>query len=195
MSEREGLTDVIDALRAEVPVRDAWREALLRDVAAEPPPRRGRTSWTVRPWTVRPWAAAAAALLCAGIGAVGGHRLGRDAGAPVAAPAAVPVVASDGLVRAARDDTGTVVRFVLVAPSARRVTLVGDFNRWDAGATPLRADAGGRVWVADVRLAPGRHAYGFVVDGDVIADPAAPRAGDDDFGVPSSVLLVARPSA
>jgi hypothetical protein len=32
--------------------------------------------------------------------------------------------------------------------------------------------------------------YAFVVDGDVTADPAAPRAADDDFGSTNSVVLV-----
>jgi hypothetical protein len=34
--------------------------------------------------------------------------------------------------------------------------------------------------------------YAFVVDGDVTADPDAPRAADDDFGSPNSVVLVGR---
>ncbi len=40
-------------------------------------------------------------------------------------------------------------------------------------------------------LAPGRYQYAFVVDGRrFVADPAAPRAVDDDFGQPSSVVTV-----
>ena len=31
----------------------------------------------------------------------------------------------------------------------------------------------------------------LLVDGRLVADPAAPRAADDDFGAPSSVALVA----
>jgi 1,4-alpha-glucan branching enzyme len=78
----------------------------------------------------------------------------------------------------------------LAAPGASRVSLVGDFNQWDASATPMRQLGDGRLWLVDVPLAPGRHVYAFVVDGDVTPDPAAPRAGEEDFGVPSSVVLV-----
>jgi 1,4-alpha-glucan branching enzyme len=82
------------------------------------------------------------------------------------------------------------VRFVFVAPYASRVALVGDFNKWNPNVMPMRRSADGRAWMIDVPLAPGRHVYSFVVDGDLAPDPAAPRAGDDDFGVPSSVVLV-----
>ncbi len=86
-----------------------------------------------------------------------------------------------------------VVQFVLVAPGARSVALVGDFNDWDSGATPLRAAGGGRrVWSVEVPLEPGRHRYAFVVDGEEwVADPAAPPAPGADFGEPSSVVTVA----
>ena len=83
----------------------------------------------------------------------------------------------------------TLVQFVLVARDAKAVTLVGDFNDWDAAATPLHA--GGGAWSVAVRLVPGRHRYAFVVDGvRWIADPAAPPAPDDDFGSPGSVVTV-----
>jgi 1,4-alpha-glucan branching enzyme len=70
------------------------------------------------------------------------------------------------------------------------VSLVGDFNQWDAHATPMRQLGDGRLWLVEVPLPPGRHVYAFVVDGDVTPDPAAPRAGEEDFGTPSSVVLV-----
>jgi len=82
------------------------------------------------------------------------------------------------------------VQFVLVAPSAKSVALVGDFNDWDAATTPLVRSAAG-VWSGTVTLAPGRHLYAFVVDGTRwVADPAAPQALGDDFGTPNSVITV-----
>jgi 1,4-alpha-glucan branching enzyme len=87
------------------------------------------------------------------------------------------------------------IRFVFVAPYASRVSLVGDFNRWNPAAMPMRRSADGRAWLLDVPLRPGRHVYSFIVDGDLAPDPAAPRAGDDDFGVPSSVVFVGGPKA
>jgi hypothetical protein len=86
---------------------------------------------------------------------------------------------------------GPTVEFSLSSASARQVTVVGDFNHWDVRATPLRRPAAGGRWHAAVPLAPGRHVYAFVVDGVTwVPDPAAPRAVDDDFGSPNSVLTV-----
>lgn len=158
-------------LRVDVPVARDWRAQVLREVARAPRPRRGM-SW-------RPLAAAAACVACIAIGVVAGRTIGRP-------ESAGPATA---------DSSARVVSFVLVAPGAARVSLVGDFNAWNAHATPMRTSDDGRTWLVKLPLAPGRHAYAFVVDGDVVADPAAPRTGGDDFGVPSSVVLVSRPSA
>jgi 1,4-alpha-glucan branching enzyme len=102
------------------------------------------------------------------------------------APAHLTSTASSGEER-------EVVRFELSAPSASRVALVGSFNEWNPVATPLERDAASGKWVVSLRLPPGRHVYAFVVDGDVTADPAAPRAADDDFGSTNSVVLVSSP--
>ena len=83
------------------------------------------------------------------------------------------------------------IQFVLVAPDAREVALVGSFNDWDTAKTHLVRGPGG-VWKAMVPLTAGRYTYSFVVDGARWqADPSAPRSVDDDFGAPSSVLTVA----
>ena len=71
--------------------------------------------------------------------------------------------------------------------------LVGSFNEWNPTATPLERDPTTGKWTVSVRLPPGRHVYAFVVDGDVTADPAAPRAADDDYGSTNSVVLVSSP--
>jgi predicted carbohydrate-binding protein with CBM48 len=82
------------------------------------------------------------------------------------------------------------VQFVVVAPGAGSVSLVGDFNDWDAAATPMHASRSGTLWSVTVPLAPGRHRYAFLVNGSRwLADPAAPRA-QDDFNTPSSVVTV-----
>lgn len=84
------------------------------------------------------------------------------------------------------------VTFVLVMREARRVSLVGDFNDWDAGRTRMRVGPGG-VWSVVVPLDPGRYNYAFIVDGEQwVADPAAPPATGEDFGRPSSVVMVER---
>ncbi|MGH2830168.1 MAG: isoamylase early set domain-containing protein [Actinomycetota bacterium] len=84
----------------------------------------------------------------------------------------------------------TVVQFVLVSAGASTVALVGDFNDWDAAATPMRSTTHDGLWSVAVPLPPGRHRYAFLVNGaSWFADPSAPRALDD-FGTPSSVVTV-----
>jgi hypothetical protein len=47
------------------------------------------------------------------------------------------------------------------------------------------------VWTVKLLLPNGRHRYAFVVDDSTwAADPAAPPAAGDDFGMPSSVVTV-----
>ncbi len=87
------------------------------------------------------------------------------------------------------------VQFVLVAPTASNVSVVGDFNDWDTTATPLRQSAPSGVWSVVVPLTRGRHLYAFVVDGERwMLDPSAPQAPEDDFGAPNSVVIVGAPS-
>lgn len=81
------------------------------------------------------------------------------------------------------------VHFEIEAPAARRVSLVGDFDGWNPGAMPLRKRGNG-AWVVDVHLPPGRHAFAFSVDGRLTIDPTAALSADDNFGVPSSVVVV-----
>ncbi len=82
------------------------------------------------------------------------------------------------------------VRFVLVAPEAREVSLAGTFNQWDAHATPLVRTGPTGVWTATLTLQAGQHQYAFVVDGARwVPDPGAP-AVDDGFGRRNSVLTL-----
>lgn len=84
------------------------------------------------------------------------------------------------------------LQFVLVAPHAASVALVGDFNDWDPKRSPMSSATHRGVWATVVPLAPGRYRYAFLVNGvEWRADPAAPAARDDEFGTPSSVITVA----
>lgn len=84
------------------------------------------------------------------------------------------------------------VEFVFRTAADSAVTLVGDFNDWDPRATPLHPAAAG-VWTVTVPLRPGRYRYTFIVDGTRWRrDPGAPRALEDDFGTPTSVITVAQ---
>jgi 1,4-alpha-glucan branching enzyme len=84
------------------------------------------------------------------------------------------------------------VQFVLVAPDARKVSVVGDFNGWDASHSLYQAQhRGGGVWSLTAPIAAGHHRYSFIVDDSVwVIDPSAPRVVDNDFGVANSALVV-----
>lgn len=84
------------------------------------------------------------------------------------------------------------VQFVLVAPDARKVAVVGDFNGWNAQHASYQAKPrGGGVWAVTAALPIGHHRYSFVVDDSLwVADPIAPRAIDSDFGVINSAIVV-----
>ncbi len=84
------------------------------------------------------------------------------------------------------------VQFVLVAPDAKKVAVVGDFNGWDASHAGFQAKhRGGGVWSVMAPVPQGHHRYSFVVDDSVwVADPIAPRAVDNDYGVTNSAIVV-----
>jgi len=84
------------------------------------------------------------------------------------------------------------VQFVLVAPDAKKVSVVGDFNGWDVSHVGYQAEhRGGGVWAVNASVPLGHHRYSFVVDDSLwVADPMAPRAADSDFGLPNSAIVV-----
>lgn len=91
----------------------------------------------------------------------------------------------------ARSSTAVPVAVVFEAPQAESVAVVGDFNNWDASATPLHRFGSNGPWTATVTARPGRHTYAFLVNGTtLVADPRAPRAKDPDYGSEASVLMV-----
>lgn len=81
------------------------------------------------------------------------------------------------------------VRFVVPAPQASSVAVVGDFTGW-TDPIPLAITAEG-LWVGELKLEPGRYRYVIVLDGvQMQPDPAARQVVDDGFGGKSSVLHV-----
>lgn len=175
--------------RRPVALGPAARDRLLAAVRAEPLPTRQARPWRRllerRTFALSPLASIAAAAGLVGVGVLAGaliHRDGTLAGPPkeVVENTRLPV-----------HDTIRVVKFVLVAPQAKEVALVGDFNRWDASATPMTRTPTGGTWSVTLPVTPGRHLYAFVVDGTQwLADPTAPLAPEDGFGAANSVLLV-----
>lgn len=141
-------------------------------------------AWIVRPRVVRlsPLAGLAGLAAAAGIAVA---LLTFDRADPK------PAINQAAATAPAAVDTIKLVQFMLVAPDARTVSVVGDFNDWDPSATPLREAADAGVWTITVPLAAGRHQYVFMVDGNRwTPDPAAPTAVEDDFGLPNSVITV-----
>ncbi len=55
------------------------------------------------------------------------------------------------------------VTFGLWAPWKKGVSLVGDFNNWNAAAQPMQVLESG-MWVAELQLEPGTYGYQFVID-------------------------------
>ena len=182
------LERVVDELRAPVRINPELDARVMAQIAREREESvftRG-LRWVTEPRLVavtplKAFAMAAGLLLVVSLAR--GTRGGADA-----VPTATAKVA--GVHQAASPDT-TVIQFVFVAPSASSVSLVGDFNGWDAARTQLRPAESGGMWSVSLPLPPGRHRYAFIVDGKQwVPDPAAPRAVEDDFGSPNSVVTV-----
>lgn len=189
------IEEVVAVARRPVVMDPAARARILMSIRAESRPARGRPRWAwlteVRPLRLSPLAGAALAAGLVGIGVL----FGLDLGTPrVVADA--PVGRDDAVMPPTRDAVRDGVKFVLVAPQAARVSLVGDFNRWDPAATPMKRTPTGGTWSVVIPLKAGRHEYAFVVDGKQwLPDPSAPLAPVDGLGVPNSVVLVSGSSS
>lgn len=179
---------IVSEARRPVMVDPAARERLLSAVRAAPRPERQTRfrAWLLEPrqFALPPLATLAAAAGLVGIGVISGLAYNRD-GQPLTGQAS-PVVVDSQLPDTQR---ARVIKFVLVAPQAARVSVVGDFNAWDVAATPAQRQPDG-TWTTFVSLRPGRHVYSFVVDDQFIRDPDAPHAPDDGFGQNNSVIVV-----
>lgn len=151
-----------------------------------------------RPWyrrslsfSVTPLGALAAATL-AGVITLGALRLstGTDtqlAQTPDTALQFQPVAS----VRPAPGSSIQSRQFIIIAPEASSVYLVGDFNDWDTGATKMERVSADGAWSVTLPLTPGRYEYQFELDGALrITDPSMPQTASA-FGSPNSVINVA----
>ena len=80
-------------------------------------------------------------------------------------------------------------QFALHAPTARQVSLAGDFNDWDPKAGPMHKGPDG-VWHLNVALKPGRHEYRFFADEVWCDDPAALQKAANSLGTENCVRIV-----
>jgi hypothetical protein len=178
-------------LREPVQLDDRFDEQVMAEVRELPRHRFGAWARALRPRTITisPLVSGVAAMLLVAVALTVGHAIGSRPGARTTDARVDP--ASDrpaGRQSTARRD----VQFVLVAPTARKVSVVGDFNDWDASHQEFQAQhRGGGVWSVTAKVPVGHHRYSFVVDDSLwVADPTAPRVIDDDFGMPNSALVV-----
>ena len=161
-------------------------------VRAEPLPSRPSIWARViapRSWTMSPAAGSLLAAGLVGIGVLAGALVSNRGGRPPAEQ--VPPVASGHPVSLQASDT--VVKFVFVAPTAGKVSVVGDFNDWDETRSPMMRLEKDGVWSITMPLSAGRHLYSYIVDGAWRVDPAAPVAGDG-YGHMNSVKFVGKGS-
>jgi hypothetical protein len=113
------------------------------------------------------------------------------AAALVAAAAVMVILGFLGLPGSdARAESRVYVQFVVDAPAAETVHLVGDFTEWQP-TVELEDPDGDGVWVGRVPLLPGVHEYMFVIDGaDWVTDPNAAGYQDDGFGQRNAIVAV-----
>jgi hypothetical protein len=190
---------IVREARRPVVVDPAARERLMAAVRAEPIPLRrpaarfagaglmaaiARRAAEPRVFRLSPAVSALVAAGLVGIGVIAGGSLPdrgvHPGGQPLAGVAPQPPVSD------------TVVKFVVVAPEASKVALVGDFNDWSDTKTPMVRVANSAVWTVTLPLTAGRHLYSYMVDGQWVNDPGAPIAPDDGFGHANSVRIVSR---
>ena len=153
------------------------------------PTRQARRPWVMRPWTVRvsPIGALAAAAALVGVVALGAWRLSsveqvQLASNPFADSNVVPV-ANTG------EEPLVPHQFIYYQKGLKSISLVGQFNDWDADSTALTEVSPG-VWTVTLPLRPGVYEYQFMLNGTQrVTDPTMPQVSND-FGSPNSVVTV-----
>jgi len=81
------------------------------------------------------------------------------------------------------------VSFKLVAPNAQKVSLTGDFNKWNPKIHVMKKDKKG-MWSKTIIIASGRYEYKFFVDGEWWNDPHNDQTVINTFGSINNVLII-----
>jgi len=88
-------------------------------------------------------------------------------------------------------DGQTPVFFQFKDSAAQSVSVIGTFNNWDPKGYEMSRNPVTGDWVFKTKLAPGKHDYVFLVDGEkVYTDPNADLHQKDEYGNSNSVLFV-----
>ena len=153
------------------------------------PDRQMRRPWIVRPWTLRvsPIAAFAVAAALVGVVAMGAWQLR----APQQVQVATQPIEGGSLVPVSNTGESSVViqQFTYYQKGLKSISLVGDFNDWNADSTMLTEVSPG-VWTVSLQLRPDVYQYQFILNGTQrVTDPTMPQISND-FGSPNSVVKV-----
>jgi len=81
------------------------------------------------------------------------------------------------------------IPFVVSIPGATRVAVTGSFSQWTKDGIPLKNGSAGQ-WQAVLDLAPGRHEYRLIVDGQWRDDPTAKARVPNAYGTQNCVLTI-----
>jgi hypothetical protein len=180
---------VVEVLKEPVRIDPALDARVMAELARVPAPRRPTRVVALTTWLVRKRTIAVSPL--GGLAAAAGIALAVLAGRAWLVPPTNPTPTVAAATPARQASGARAIQFVVLAPQASSVALVGDFNDWDHTATPMTRAEGNGLWSVTVPLAPGQYRYSFLVDGTRWqTDPEAPRALGDDFGRPNSVVTV-----
>ena len=94
-----------------------------------------------------------------------------------------------GANRYSAKNTSRLINFFCIAPDARLVTIVGDFNDWHPEATPMKKHVDGS-WQLQLPLNHGHHHYQFLIDGKPTLDPRAQGIARNEKNEKVSLIAV-----
>ena len=81
------------------------------------------------------------------------------------------------------------VTFICLAPEAKHVSIIGDFNDWHPDSHPMKRQPDGN-WMLQVPLNHGHHHYLFLADGKSKLDPRAQGIARNEAYEKVSMLAV-----
>ena len=158
------------------------------DVIPLHPASQRRRPWIVRPWILRvsPIGVFATAAALIGVVAFGAWKFSAIDQVQVAdsqVTGSLIPVANDG------EEPLVLHQFTYYQKGLESISLVGQFNDWDADSTTMTEVSPG-VWTVSLRLRPGVYEYQFILNGtERVTDPTMPQT-PSDFGSPNSVVTV-----
>lgn len=83
------------------------------------------------------------------------------------------------------------MRFALLAPEAKQVSLAGSFNGWAGEAIKMKMSDGTGLWSVDVPLREGEYTFMYLVDGKRwVTPPLAEDFVTDGFGQTNGIVIV-----